>query len=104
MSKKPTPANTLEDLESLYSLALAKGNLTAALRAKELLGKSQGLFTSPVSKKPLSMADLSDEDLGRLIQEIDTTLEKNQENEENSHKIYPRPRTSRPSRRHAHPQ
>ena len=74
MSETNSRTTTLQDLETLYTLALAKGNLTAALKAKELLGKGQGLFSTPSHKKPLSLKDLSDEDLNRLIQEIETHL------------------------------
>ena len=76
MSKKSLRTSLLKDLEAIYALALAKGNLTAALRAKELLGKGQGFFASPSPQKKVSLAGLSDEDINDLIQEIDACLTK----------------------------
>ncbi len=72
MSKENPREVLLKDLEEIYALAMANGNLTAALRAKELLGKGEGFFSSACLKKRVSLMDLADEDLERLIQEIDS--------------------------------
>lgn len=60
----------LKDLENIYSLAMAKGNFTAALKAKELLGREHGLFSAASRKKKLSLEGLSDEELDSLLQEV----------------------------------
>jgi len=65
----------LKDLEDLYKLALKKGSLATALRAKELLGREQGFFKSSPHKGKLSLRDFSDEDLQLLIEEIKTYLQ-----------------------------
>jgi hypothetical protein len=62
----------LKDLENLYLLAMEKGNFTAALKAKELLGRECGLFSH--KKNKLSLADISDEEIDRLIQEIEVQM------------------------------
>lgn len=65
----PSAQDILKDLENLYVLAMEKGNFAAALKAKELLGRESGLFSSRKTK--VSLADLSDEDIERLIQEVE---------------------------------
>lgn len=61
--------NIIEDLEHIYTLALEKGNLVVALKAKELLAKLS-------IQKKLSLADLKDEDIQRIIDEIKELLAK----------------------------
>jgi hypothetical protein len=68
-----TPVDILRDLESIYAMALASENYAVALKAKELLGRQFGLFT-PKQKDKISLADLSEEDLERLIGEIEREL------------------------------
>jgi hypothetical protein len=67
--------NIVDDLERIYTLALEKGNLAVALKAKELLAKHINFFDLKPSQ-PLSLADLSDEDIERLIGEIKDLLAK----------------------------
>jgi len=64
-------SHILKDLENLYALALEKGNFSVALKAKELLGREQGLFSGASHKKKLSLESLSDEDLDAFIQELE---------------------------------
>ena len=65
----------LNDLEFVYQQALEKENFAVALRAKELLAKHLHFF-DPKPSKPLSLADLTDEDIERLIAEIKERLAK----------------------------
>lgn len=67
--------NIVDDLERIYTLALEKGNLAVALRAKELLAKYINFFDLK-PPQPLSLADLSNEDIERLIGEIKEVLAK----------------------------
>lgn len=67
----------LRDLENIYTLAMEKGNFAAALKAKELLGREYGLFSHKVSssrKTQVSLGDLSEEDIKRLMGEIEKQL------------------------------
>ena len=57
--------NIVDDLERIYTLALEKGNLAVALKAKELLAKHINFFDLK-PPQPVSLADLSDEDFGVL--------------------------------------
>ena len=61
--------NIIEDLEHIYTLALEKGNLSVALKAKEALAKLS-------IQTKLSLADLKDEDIQRIIDEIKELLAK----------------------------
>jgi hypothetical protein len=72
-NEKRSSTDILEDLESIYAMAIANENFSVALKAKELLGRQVGLFL-PQQKKKVSLADLSEEDLERLIREIQTEL------------------------------
>lgn len=67
--------NIIGDLEHIYTLALEKGNLAVALKAKELLAKHINFFKAS-SHKNLSLADLKDEDIQRLMGEIKELLAK----------------------------
>ncbi len=67
--------NIVDDLERIYTLALEKGNLTVALKAKELLAKHINFFDLK-PPQPVSLAELSDEDIERLIGEIKELLAK----------------------------
>ena len=71
-------SDTLNDLEDIYAMAMAKGNYTVALKAKELLGKEQGLFSShkkaSLQRDRISLADFSEEDINHLIGEIERRL------------------------------
>ncbi|OJW50127.1 MAG: hypothetical protein BGO67_02015 [Alphaproteobacteria bacterium 41-28] len=70
---KRASADILKDLESIYAMAMASENFSVALKAKELLGRQMGLFI-PKQKNQVSLSDLSEEDLERLIREIKTEL------------------------------
>ena len=65
----------IEDLEHIYTLALEKGNLAVALKTKELLAKHINFFNASPHKN-LSLADLKDEDIQRLMGEIKELLAK----------------------------
>ena len=71
MTNDTKTSHILKDLENLYALAMEKGNFTVALKAKELLGREQGLFSGASRKKKLSLENLSDEELEALIQELE---------------------------------
>ena len=62
--------DTLNDLENIYSLAMVNENYALALKAKELLGKAQGLF-SPGKRPKISLNDLTDEELENLLKEVE---------------------------------
>lgn len=67
----------LKDLEEIYLQAMEKGNFSVALKAKELLGKELGLFglsSANGSKRKISLADLSDDELSSLIEDIENQL------------------------------
>ena len=71
--EKNSPADIIKDLESIYEMAIASESFSVALKAKELLGREHGLFM-PKKKTSLSLADLTNEDLERLIVEIENEL------------------------------
>ena len=60
----------LEDVENIYTHAMAKGNFAIALKAKELLGREQGLFKSKTKCEAFSIDKLSEQDLSYMIKEI----------------------------------
>jgi len=67
----------LKDLEEIYLQAMEKGNFAVALKAKELLGKELGLFIltpANAEKRKISLADLSDDELNSLIEDIENQL------------------------------
>ncbi|MEB3701459.1 hypothetical protein Bealeia1_00521 [Candidatus Bealeia paramacronuclearis] len=79
----------LEDLEETYIRATEKGNYSAALKAKELIGKEMGFFEGGkkgakiTSLKEMDLKTLSDQDLEQLIStlqevisQMETELEK----------------------------
>ncbi len=65
---------TLSDLENIYTLALAHENYSVALRAKELIGKAQGLFRENKPYK-MNIEDLTDQELAELIQKVENELD-----------------------------
>ncbi|MBY0502187.1 MAG: hypothetical protein K2P93_09370 [Alphaproteobacteria bacterium] len=74
--KSPVDA-ILKDIEDIFEQALAKANFSVALKAKELLGREQGLFLTkrpPSKKETINLADLSEEDLLQLIQQLESKL------------------------------
>ena len=67
----------LKDLEDIYAMAMRNENFGVVLKAKELLGREFGLFShaSPSSKKgDVALKDLSDDDITRLIGELEEQL------------------------------
>jgi len=66
----------LNDLEYIYMQAMENGNLAVALKTKEILGREHGLFSQkkPPRKEEVTLEDLSDEDIKRLIEEIERKL------------------------------
>ena len=72
-NKENSAESILKDLEFIYRMAIAHKNFAAALKAKELLGRQFGLFSLKKGDK-VSLADLSDEDINRLIEEIKSKL------------------------------
>ena len=58
----------IADLDKAYKLALSVKNCTAAVRAKELIGKITGLFSDSTSKSNgYSFQDLNDAALEAFI-------------------------------------
>ena len=60
----------INDLEAAFKGALAAENYSAAIKAKELLGKELGFFKGDAKAK-LSLASLSNEDIENLLAEIE---------------------------------
>ena len=71
----------LKDLADLYETAMKEGKYAVALKAKELLGREQGLFAQNKPKQQGSLVDLSEEDIIRLISEIERKLSLDPEQE-----------------------
>lgn len=57
----------IADLEHIYKLALAEGNLSLALRAKESVGKMQLLYKKHNANTTFSIKDLNEEQLQSII-------------------------------------
>lgn len=75
---KSSPEVILKDIQDIFVLAMSKENLSVALKAKELLGREQGLFLTrrPSSKNDVTnLSSLSEEDLINLIQQLESKLE-----------------------------
>ncbi len=72
-NEKLTRTSIIKDLELIYKMAIASESFAVALKAKELLGREFGLF-APKKKPKISLANLSEEDLQRLIMEIEKEL------------------------------
>ncbi len=74
MSRNETRKKLLEDLEETYMRATAKENYSAALKAKELIGKVYGFFENgsqrkqkEITIKDLDFKKLSENDIQTLI-------------------------------------
>lgn len=74
-----TPNLLLKNLEELYSLALTKENLPVALKILELLGRQHGLFAPQNTKKSLELETLTENDLKRLIKQLESKLKLDQQ-------------------------
>jgi len=69
----------LKDLQEIYLKALEKKQYTVAFKIKELLGRQVGLFTrknKENEKHKISLETLTDEDITRLIEELETRLKR----------------------------
>ena len=70
----------LKDLEETYMHAIEKGNYSAALKAKELIGKEMGLFEGAKKKKSKKVAqdfdfkNLTDADIQNLISALQKAI------------------------------
>ena len=62
------------DLDMLFEAALVAVNFTAALRAKELIGKERGFFKDPQHPPLWSLDSLSDDDLGKTVSVLEERL------------------------------
>lgn len=74
---KSSILDILNDLESIFNLAMSKGNFAIALKTRELLGRELGLFQSKTNsskKEELKLTDFSEEDLNRLVDESEQQL------------------------------
>ena len=74
-SQKIDLANTiLEDVEEIFTRAMAKGSFSVALRAKELLGRECGLFKQKTKNAEFSLENVSEQELSRLVKVIEKQL------------------------------
>jgi hypothetical protein len=78
MKALPQSAETiLKELRKIYVLALRKKQYTVALKIQELLGQEIGLFArknKETEKSKLAIEALSDEDITKLIDDIEKKL------------------------------
>jgi len=75
--KSASSASILKDLEEIYFMCLEKRNFSVALKAKELVGRAQGLFDvkkSEDKKTKMTLEELSDDDITHLIKELEAKL------------------------------
>lgn len=67
------------DLHVLFEASLLAGQYTAALRAKELMGKAQGFFdataTAKSKKQTLDLKKMSDTQVEQLIESLSEELD-----------------------------
>lgn len=61
-----TKEKFLKDLDKLFERALKEGQLSTALKIKELQGKCLGVFDKTLPS--INLEELSDENLEKLIQ------------------------------------
>lgn len=62
-----------QDLELIFQMAMEKGNLSVALKAKEVLAKRAGFFDKPGQGR-INLDELSHEQLMDLLQQIESKL------------------------------
>lgn len=70
----PTREKFSSDLDMLFEAALVAGNFSAALKAKELIGKERGFFRDPKGSPVWSLDTLSDDDLARAVSVLEDQL------------------------------
>jgi len=66
---------TLNDLEDAYVKALKAGKYSAAIRAKELIGRELGLFKGKGSIDSIDIKQLSDDELRNLSDMVNRAQE-----------------------------
>ncbi len=72
-----TPKRILKELHEIYLMALGKAQYSVALKIQELLGREVGLFlakNNAAEKNKISVDALSDEDIARLIEDLEAKL------------------------------
>lgn len=81
-ARKKTPVLTREqfsaDLQALFEAALLAGNYIAALRAKELIGKTQGFLVAPSKATPgkeFKPESMSAAELEEMIEKLEDVCE-----------------------------
>jgi hypothetical protein len=62
------------DLDMLFEAALVAGNFSAALKAKELIGKERGFFKDSKGPPLWSLDTLSDDDLAKAVSVLEDQL------------------------------
>lgn len=62
-------ATYIRQLKKIATQALSADNITSAIRAYELIGKTSGLFT-PISSQKLTLQEMSDDDVSDLISQL----------------------------------
>ena len=69
-----TRENILGDLEWAFQMAIETGNMSAAIRAKELQGKEMGLFITSTTGKAnqKKLKDLTKVELLELLKEVES--------------------------------
>ena len=59
-----------QDFEMIFQMAMEKGNLSVALKVKEILAKKAGFFDRPGQGR-INLEDLNHEQLLDLLQQIE---------------------------------
>lgn len=70
---KITKDTVLQDIESIYQIALKDKKWNVALRAKETQGKILGIFRQQGLPHIKRMADMTDEELQEFIARLEKT-------------------------------
>ena len=60
----------IDDLENIYKNAMKNEQYSVALKAKELIGKCCGFWTTSKNKK-LELSNLTDDELSELIESVE---------------------------------
>lgn len=67
----------LKDLEKIFELALIAKDYKAAIQAKQIIGKINGLLDKDLKKQPISLTELTHEDIDTLLLEAEQIQENN---------------------------